>query len=206
VVQRFRPLGKNAKWPPAKLEPSSFWLGHFRGESERIADQVVLAVDRADDQMWLEIHCHGGREVVRWVLEILQSEGIAVIDWRELRKRTEKNVMQVEAEIALADALTARSATILLDQVNRAFERDVNKIDLAPGWDFGPDIIRVSAKTGEGLPDLCQAISRWLVPDPPPAGAGVPYTPDLAARLRAVDDLARAGRMDAAFLSLRVLA
>jgi tRNA modification GTPase len=39
--------------------------------------------------------------------------------------------------------------------------------------------VRVSCKTGEGLGELCDALSRWLVPEPPAAGAAVPFTPAL---------------------------
>ena len=59
-----------------------------------------------------------------------------------------------------------------------------NKIDLISdpqlaqnGW------LRVSARTGEGVPDLLQAIIVRLVPCPPPPGAGVPVTPDQVAAI-----------------------
>jgi tRNA modification GTPase len=43
----------------------------------------------------------------------------------------------------------------------------------------------VSALTGDGIPGLVGAIARRLVPDPPPPGAAVPYTPELAAAVEA---------------------
>jgi tRNA modification GTPase len=57
----------------------------------------------------------------------------------------------------------------------------VNKTDLPCAWnlDQAKDAIRVSARTGAGIAELCQAISGWLVPDPPNPGAAVPYTPGL---------------------------
>lgn len=57
----------------------------------------------------------------------------------------------------------------------------VNKIDLPPAWDHkaAADAIHVSARTRAGLDELCQAISNRLVPQPPSAGAGVPFTPQL---------------------------
>lgn len=54
-----------------------------------------------------------------------------------------------------------------------------NKCDLAPA--SPPDAIRVSAKSGEGLPGLVAAIVRHLIPIAPEPGAAVPYTPRLAA-------------------------
>jgi tRNA modification GTPase len=58
----------------------------------------------------------------------------------------------------------------------------INKIDLSPAWDLdrAEEAVRVSAHTGVGVGDLCQALARWLVPEPPPPGAAVPFTPELA--------------------------
>jgi tRNA modification GTPase len=56
-----------------------------------------------------------------------------------------------------------------------------NKCDL-----LEPDVVlpahawRTSARTGAGLDSLCAAIVNRLLPDPPPAGAPVPFTPNLA--------------------------
>jgi tRNA modification GTPase len=57
----------------------------------------------------------------------------------------------------------------------------LNKIDLAPAWDLtgAATTLRVSAQTGEGIGELCSALSGWLVPEVPPPGAAVPFTPEL---------------------------
>jgi tRNA modification GTPase len=56
----------------------------------------------------------------------------------------------------------------------------INKCDLPPAWDWSrfPEALRVSAKTGTGIGDLCDAISRWLVPEPPAPGEAVPFSPE----------------------------
>jgi tRNA modification GTPase len=61
----------------------------------------------------------------------------------------------------------------------------INKCDLPAAWDQGQaaGAVRVSALTGEGIAELCQALARWLVPDPPPPGAAVPFTADLCDRI-----------------------
>ncbi len=61
----------------------------------------------------------------------------------------------------------------------------VNKVDLVPAWDLGEAAtgVRVSAKTGAGLDELCSALSRWLVPDVPGPGVPVPFTPELCDRV-----------------------
>jgi tRNA modification GTPase len=59
----------------------------------------------------------------------------------------------------------------------------INKIDLPAAWELDQITrsARVSAIAGTGLTELCKAISSWLVPHPPAKGAGVPFTPELAA-------------------------
>ena len=54
----------------------------------------------------------------------------------------------------------------------------VNKVDLPAVWDVAdaPEAVAVSARTGAGLPELCAALSGWLVPEPPPSGTAVPFT------------------------------
>jgi tRNA modification GTPase len=72
----------------------------------------------------------------------------------------------------------------------------INKTDLAPAWDWSrfPEAPRVSATSRTGLRELCDAISRRLVPDPPAPGAAVPYSPDICDRMEAADRLLSANR------------
>jgi tRNA modification GTPase len=62
----------------------------------------------------------------------------------------------------------------------------VNKIDLPPAWDLetAAGAVRVSATTGAGVEELCQSISRWLVPAAPPAGTAVPFTGPLCTAMQ----------------------
>jgi tRNA modification GTPase len=278
----------------------------------------------------LELHVHGGSEVVRWLQESLEARGIRSCDWREFLKRTGAGNCQAMAQEALAEAPTTRTAAILLDQVHGAFGRAIaavqaalphedwpaavsqldaltrytslgrhlttpwqvviagapnvgksslvnalagfqrsvvaatpgttrdvvrarlaidgwpvevadtaglretgevlegagvglareavadadlclwvldgagtpvwpelgqanlrfviNKTDLAPAWDLSQaaGAIHVSALTGAGVGELCDAISHWLVPNPPPAGVAVPFTAEICNRLEDV--------------------
>ncbi|MBA2227590.1 MAG: 50S ribosome-binding GTPase [Gemmataceae bacterium] len=65
-----------------------------------------------------------------------------------------------------------------------------NKCDLlAEDAVLPPHAWRISVRTGAGLEALCAGILNRLVPDPPPPGAPVPFTPLLAkAVLQAWDD------------------
>ncbi len=59
--------------------------------------------------------------------------------------------------------------------------------------DFGgsvrPPGLWVSALTGQGLPELVRQIVARLVPEPPPRGTGVPFTPRQVQALRSAQEL-----------------
>jgi tRNA modification GTPase len=303
------------------------------------ADEVVLAVKRAGPVPWVEVHCHGGREVVGFLLEALERHGARTCSWQELERLTGGGSGRGEALAALTQAWTARTAAILLDQYQGAFSRAagavraalaggdlaeasrllndlarhaglgrhltapwrvavagapnvgksslvnalagfqrsvvaatpgttrdvvttaiavdgwpveladtaglrqaeealehagidraqaaaeqadlclwvldasapsvwpavqpkslrlvVNKVDLPAAWDLtrAAGALRVSALTGAGLGDLCQALAGWLVPDPPAPGVVVPFTPSLADRVEEAQRLCSAGQV-----------
>jgi 50S ribosomal subunit-associated GTPase HflX len=61
----------------------------------------------------------------------------------------------------------------------------INKCDLPSEWatPAGADAVQVSAKTGAGVPLLCQRIAAALVPEVPPPGTAVPFNTKLAVHL-----------------------
>ncbi|MBN9517283.1 50S ribosome-binding GTPase, partial [bacterium] len=61
----------------------------------------------------------------------------------------------------------------------------------------------VSAATGDGIPGLVAEVARRLVPDPPPPGAAVPYTPALAEAVTAAHTALAAGEPEEAVRLLR---
>jgi tRNA modification GTPase len=76
----------------------------------------------------VEIHCHGGREIVRLLLELLESRGARLRTWQEMERLTVHDPIRSEAIIALSEAKTTRTAAILLDQVNGAFSRAIDAV------------------------------------------------------------------------------
>jgi tRNA modification GTPase len=345
----FRPRS-NAAWPPSPPTAGRFWLGRLAEQPGGPAvDEVVLSLRRLTPEPRVEIHCHGGREVVRWLLELFASRGVQVCSWQEFGRQTIPGPVRSAAEATLAEAPTVRTAGILLDQVNGAFcqalaavraalethnlieadrllaqllrfadvgrhlitpwrvavlgapnvgksslvnalagyqrsvvaatpgtTRDVvttaiaaegwpielsdtaglrdaaldlegqgidrarqaartadlclwvldsnaapvwpgaeipnvrpvlNKTDLPAAWDVGQaqGAIRVSARTGDGIVDLCAALAGWLVPDPPPAGAAVPFTPELTIMIDDARKRCALGQLEAARRILALL-
>ncbi len=121
VSPLFRP--RSGTLPAAdRLRPGQFWLGRL---GEGLADETILAVKRTAPAVWLEVHCHGGREVVAWLLELLEERGVRVCPWPELETRTAGDALRSLAAAELAQAPTVRTAAILLDQFNGAFARRV---------------------------------------------------------------------------------
>ncbi|MBI1918917.1 MAG: 50S ribosome-binding GTPase [Planctomycetes bacterium] len=318
------------------VKPGWFWLGRF---GEEMKDEAVLALRRAESVPWVELHCHGGRELIDMLLDVFRARGMRVGSWEDWERRTEASALRAEAAIALARALTPRTASILLDQYQGAMERAladvravlergdareaekllesltryaalgrhlttpwrvvvagapnvgksslvnalagfrrsvvaetpgttrdvvttrvaidgwpveladtagvregaesleeqgidlaraatemadlclwlvdvstapawpealatpvlrvINKIDLPPVWDLesAEGVVHVSARTGEGLAELCEVLSRRLVPDPPPPGTPVPFTSDWCERLVAARQHCAVGRL-----------
>ena len=335
----FAPRSGKLPESPDAVKPGQFWLGRL---GEEMKDEVVLALRRVEPVPWVELHCHGGRELIDMLLDVFRARGARACSWEDWERRTAKSPLQAEAAVALGRALTPRTASVLLDQYQGALEqaltevraalergdgaeaekplasltrhaalglhlttpwrvvvagapnvgksslvnaltgyqrsivaetpgttrdvvttliaidgwpveladtaglrddaealeeqgiglaraaagtadlclwvvdgasapvwpqalptrvlRVVNKIDLPPAWDLGTaeGASRVSARTGEGLGGMCEALSRQLVPDPPPAGSAVPFTPEWCDRLEAARQHCAAGRLDEA--------
>ncbi len=78
-----------------------------------IGDEVLVAVKQIVPELVIEIHCHGGVHVVRWLIRTFVEYGL-------------QNVSSEEIAInPLALARTVRTASILLDQQHGAFCRDL---------------------------------------------------------------------------------
>jgi tRNA modification GTPase len=338
----FQARAKASELPDEPLL-GQFWLGRFGGD---LADEVVLTVKRTGPEPWVEIHCHGGREVIRLLLETLESRGVRCCEWQELEKLTTEAPHRAAAMAALVQAKTARTAAILLDQMQGAFGRAlkeildflrtgnlrdaagrlaelsrhaalgrhlitpwritiagapnvgksslinalagyqrsivaptpgttrdvvttlvafdgwpaeladtaglrseadaleaegiglaldavrsadlclwlldastepvwpdarlgsvrliINKVDLPAAWDIAETkgALAVSALTGTGIGELTEAIGKWLVPEPPPTGSAVPFTPELCDSIATAAAHCQAGQRDDALRAL----
>jgi len=116
VSALFHPLSSATIVP----ESGRYWFGRFGAD---IADEVVLAVRRTTPTYWLEVHCHGGREVIALLLETLTAQSIQTCTWQQLEQRTTDDPLQALAATTLAETPTLRCASIVLDQLRGAFRR-----------------------------------------------------------------------------------
>jgi tRNA modification GTPase len=107
---------------PETPVPGRFYLGRL-GEETNACDEVVLAI-KPD---WLELHCHGGVEVVRFIQGLFSARGIGVCFCQELISAGASRLHRLGLE-QLIYAPTVRAASILLDQVHGALERALAEI------------------------------------------------------------------------------
>ena len=123
VREIFRTVS-NRPLPEDALAAGSVWIGRC-GDSG-LADEVVLTARQVEPQPWLEIHCHGGPQVVAWLIETLQRHATAC-SWEEFLRITDRPRKAAALE-HLARTATARTAAILLDQAHGALERAIESI------------------------------------------------------------------------------
>src|SRR5262245_42336308 len=62
---------------PETPDVGRFWLGRIGDEAK---DDAVLAVR---DPQTLELHVHGGREVVRWLTDLLVARDVLPVGWTQ---------------------------------------------------------------------------------------------------------------------------
>jgi len=118
--------------PAGSLEDNRLIVRHFGGSS---GEQVVI---RRRSAMSIELHCHGGRAAVDMIENVLVKRGACRIDWRRWSKAVAPDSITAIVSIALADARTARTASILLDQYNGALQKAFDTISKAfATQDFG---------------------------------------------------------------------
>lgn len=119
----FRPL--SARSLPDSPRPGQFWLGRVGGN---LADEAVLAVRGLLPAPWLELHCHGGREVVRHLQQVVQSHGLRACGWQEFLAESGDDPLRTAAAVALTETTTSRTAAVVLDQYHGAFGAELTAV------------------------------------------------------------------------------
>ncbi|MCS7304628.1 MAG: 50S ribosome-binding GTPase [Thermoguttaceae bacterium] len=89
------------------------------------AEEVVL---RCFSDQSVEIHCHGGHGAVGRIQSLLLQSGCQLLSWKSWLTAQPADSVTKEAIICLAEALTERTASILLDQLHGALQREIQQI------------------------------------------------------------------------------
>ena len=108
--------------PPA----GRFWFGTLGDE---VGDEVVVA----RTESWVEIHCHGGQRLVRWIVGLFVEDGCEEAHWQDLVSHATSGVdcpwtCDPRALDPLTRATTTRTAEILLAQYRGTFAAVVRDI------------------------------------------------------------------------------
>lgn len=96
---------------PESPDPHQFWFGKVGDEV--IADEVVLCAPPGR----VEIHCHGGRQVVDFLCDYFQMQGATIVPWQDLEIIQGTPPEQVQLLDDLTRAPTLRTAKILLEML-----------------------------------------------------------------------------------------
>lgn len=129
VRARFRPAkGALPEVPPLHR----FWFGTL---GDGAGDEVIAAVRQVEPEVVVEIHCHGGRRVVRWVVETLAplappGEVVIPPPGSLTPSPSPQGARGVDNRALgpLTRAITTRTAAVALDQYHGAFHRAVEQV------------------------------------------------------------------------------
>jgi tRNA modification GTPase len=151
-------LFRTPKGAKLAAPPTDFRFGRFGTGS---ADEVILSARGPDA---FEVHAHGGRQVVDWLLRELRARGlleVAAADDPGFRR------LPSTAGALVPLARTVRTAGILLDQALGAYDRAVAIIEAGgPQADEMRAILKRNVRVGRHL------IEPWKVAIAGPPNAG----------------------------------
>ncbi len=123
VVRELFRAASGQSLPESPREAGTVWFGRIADSG--IADEVVLTIKQHTPVLWLELHTHGGRQVVDWMIEVLVGKGLTACSWEQFLRLGNDAAGDAAAWELLARAPTARTAMILLDQAQGAWRAEL---------------------------------------------------------------------------------
>lgn len=125
VSRFFQPIGKREL---AQQPINRIVYGHWIGsEVDAHAQAEDLVVCRRSDTR-VEVHCHGGKQSSAQIVSDLMSVGCKEIDQHMWLQLEHGCPIRAAASEALAQATTARTAEVLLDQFHGALRQELEGI------------------------------------------------------------------------------
>jgi len=162
----FRP--RNKKPLPVEANAGNIFLGRL-GLGH--GDEVVLSFKSAIP-LCLEIHPHGGIQVVSMLLEFLQAQGAILCKWQDFSSLIYPDPLQAMAFNLLNQATTREPSKILLDQFNGAFRAWLDAflifVSMNDSSSAKNHIANISPYSNMG----CRLVDPWRVVLAGPTNAG----------------------------------
>jgi len=93
-----------------------------------LGDDVFIVLLGNEQSQTVEVQCHGGPGVVAWLLRFAEDVECRRIDWNEWLCSTTSTTDDAALWSLLAHAVTKRTAAILLDQCQGAFEHELTRL------------------------------------------------------------------------------
>ncbi len=119
--------------PPAKMESHRLYLGGLYNGRDELVDEVLAVIMRGPRSYTgedvVEVHCHGGAQVLRCVLDLFLETGAKMAGPGEFTQRAFLNgrldLAQAEAVIEVIRARSERASRVAVDQLNGRLSREI---------------------------------------------------------------------------------
>jgi len=126
---------------------------------DRVGEEIVVC---RIDASTIEVHCHGGDAACRAILDDLRRAGARIVPWRTWLTEGEGGSAG-ELRVRLAEALTDRTAGILLAQCRGAWSRDVGAIVRHLDEGRNESARRALRRLGQLIPVGRHLVAPWRV-------------------------------------------
>lgn len=118
---------------PPQMSSHRMYLGRLVGRNEQTIDEVLAVIMRAPRSYTgedvVEIHCHGGSQILRSVLDLLLDAGARMAAPGEFTQRAFLNgrmdLTQAEAVVDIIRARSERAGRVALDQLEGQLSRRI---------------------------------------------------------------------------------
>lgn len=122
------------KRPPTRMASHHLYHGHLVDRDQRRVDEVLVVIMRAPRSYTgedvVEVHCHGGFQIMRSALDLFLDVGARMADPGEFTRRAFLNgrldLAQAEAVAAIIRARSARAGRVALEQLDGLLSRRIH--------------------------------------------------------------------------------
>ncbi len=125
----------HGKVTPAEMVSHHLYHGHLLNRDNQRVDEVLAVFMRAPHSYTgedvVEVHCHGGIQILRCVLDLFLEAGARMADPGEFTQRAFLNgrldLAQAEAVIEVIRARSDRASRVALNQLEGQLSRKINR-------------------------------------------------------------------------------